>query len=107
MLFYGWSWKIEEEIYANYMSIMLHPSDLPKFRGGSPIQNQILNLLNQLQDKYDLSFIFISHDMKIIQTMADYIIVLKNGKIVEEGEADSIFNFPKEEYTQKLLQSII
>tara|TARA_R100000008_G_C3572131_1_gene162850 strand:- start:23 stop:685 length:663 start_codon:yes stop_codon:yes gene_type:complete len=43
VLFYGWSWKIEEDIYANYMSVMLHPSDLPKFRGGSPIQNQIIN----------------------------------------------------------------
>ena len=71
------------------------------------IQNQILDLLNQLQDKYDLSFIFISHDMKVIQTMADYIIVLKNGKIIEEGSANSIFNFPKEEYTQRLLQSVV
>ena len=71
------------------------------------IQNQILDLLNQLQDKYNLSFIFISHDMKIIKAMADYIIVLKNGKIVEEGSANSIFNFPKEKYTQKLLQSVI
>ena len=44
------------------------------------IQTQILDLLNQLQDKYNLSFIFISHDMKVIKTMADYIIVLKNGK---------------------------
>ena len=71
------------------------------------IQNQILDLLNQLQDKYNLSFIFISHNMKIIKAMADYIIVLKDGKIVEEGSANSIFNFPKEEYTQRLLQSVV
>ena len=71
------------------------------------IQNQILDLLNQLQDKYNLSFIFISHDMKVIKAMADYIIVLKNGKIVEEGGANSIFNSPKEEYTQRLLQSVV
>ncbi len=71
------------------------------------IQNQILDLLNQLQDKYNLSFIFISHDMKVIKTMADYIIVLKDGKIVEEGEKELLFNSPKEKYTKKLLQSVI
>ncbi len=71
------------------------------------IQNQILDLLNQLQDKYNLSFIFISHDMKVIKTMADYIIVLKDGKIVEEGNANSIFNSPKESYTQRLIKSVV
>ena len=71
------------------------------------IQNQILDLLNQLQDNYNLSFIFISHDMKVIKTMADYIIVLKDGKIVEEGEKELLFNSPKEKYTKKLLQSVI
>ena len=40
ILFYGWSWMINEKIFKNYTSLMLHPSDLPKFRGGSPIQNQ-------------------------------------------------------------------
>jgi len=43
ILFYGWSWMIDEKIFKNYTSLMLHPSDLPKFRGGSPIQNQIIN----------------------------------------------------------------
>ena len=43
VLFYGWSWKIPVEIVSNYKCLMLHPSDLPKYRGGSPIQNQILN----------------------------------------------------------------
>ena len=71
------------------------------------IQNQILDLLNELQDKYNLSFIFISHDMKVIKTMADYIIVLKDGKIVEEGNTNSIFNSPKESYTHRLIQSVV
>ena len=71
------------------------------------IQNQILDLLNQLQDNYNLSFIFISHDMKVIKTMADYIIVLKDGKIVEEGNTNSIFNSPKESYTHRLIQSVV
>ena len=43
ILFYGWSWKIETEILTRYKCLMLHPSDLPKYRGGSPIQNQILD----------------------------------------------------------------
>ena len=43
ILWYGWSWKVEEEFVINYKSIMLHPSPLPKYRGGSPIQNQIIN----------------------------------------------------------------
>ena len=43
ILFYGWSWKIENEILLRYKCLMLHPSDLPQYRGGSPIQNQILN----------------------------------------------------------------
>ena len=42
ILFYGWSWKIEEKIFSNFNCFMLHPSPLPKFRGGSPIQNQII-----------------------------------------------------------------
>ena len=71
------------------------------------IQNQILDLLNELQEKYSLSYIFISHDMKIIRAMSDYILVLKDGKIIEEGDSEDIFNYPKNNYTQKLIQSII
>lgn len=47
VLFYGWSWIISEKIYNNFNSIMLHPSALPKYRGGSPIQNQILDGLTE------------------------------------------------------------
>ncbi len=43
VLFYGWSWKLPVEVISTYRCLMLHPSDLPKYRGGSPIQNQILN----------------------------------------------------------------
>jgi methionyl-tRNA formyltransferase len=42
ILFYGWSWEVSHEIYSNYRSLMLHPSPLPKYRGGSPLQNQII-----------------------------------------------------------------
>ena len=57
--------------------------------------------------KYDLSYIFISHDLKVIKAMSDYILVLKNGKIIEEGDSDKIFYSPVHSYTKNLLQSVI
>jgi len=71
------------------------------------IQNQIIKLLNKLQLKYQLSYIFISHDINVIKAVSDYIIVLQKGKIVEEGDVKKIFNSPNTNYTKKLLQSII
>ncbi len=70
------------------------------------IQNQILELLSSLQKKYNLSYIFISHDMKVINSITDYIIVLKKGKIIEQGITKEIFNNPKQNYTKQLIQSI-
>ena len=70
------------------------------------IQSQILDLLNDLQKKYNLSYIFISHNMKVIQAMSDYIIVMKNGIIAEEGITEKIFNNPQISYTKKLLQAV-
>jgi len=71
------------------------------------IQNQIIKLLNDLQLKYQLSYIFISHDINVIESVSDYIIVLQKGKIIEEGQTNEIFNFPKNDYTKNLLSSII
>ena len=71
------------------------------------IQNQIIQLLNSLQRKYQLSYIFISHDIKVIKAVSDNIIVLQRGKIIETGNANNIFNFPKSNYTKNLLSSII
>ena len=71
------------------------------------IQNQILQMLNDLQKKFDLSYIFISHNMNIIKAMSDYILVLRNGKVIEEGNANEIFVEPRTEYTKKLIQAIL
>jgi len=71
------------------------------------IQNQILNLLNDLQQELDLSYIFISHDMRVIRAIANKIIVLKDGLIVEENFSKNIFLSPKSEYTKKLISSVI
>ena len=67
------------------------------------IQAQILDLLNSLQEKNKLTYIFISHDLKVIKAVSDFIIVMKDGKIIEKGEKNQIINNPRNEYTKKLL----
>jgi ABC-type microcin C transport system duplicated ATPase subunit YejF len=71
------------------------------------IQNQILDLLQNLQEKYSLSYIFISHDMNVIRSVSDKIIVLKDGKVIEKGSAESVFGKPINNYTKALINSII
>ena len=71
------------------------------------IQNQILELLKKLQEKYSLSYIFISHDMNVIRSVSDKIMVLKSGKLIEYDNADSVFRYPKNEYTKNLIRSVI
>lgn len=67
------------------------------------IQAQILKLLQKLQQSHGLTYLFISHDMKAVRTMADEIAVMKDGKIVEKGAAEDIFNNPQHLYTQNLI----
>jgi microcin C transport system ATP-binding protein len=71
------------------------------------IQNQILDLLQNLQEKYSLSYIFISHDMNVIKSVSDKILVLKTGKVIEYDNSKDVFNNPKSDYTKKLLNSVI
>jgi len=71
------------------------------------IQKQILDLLNNLQNKYSLSYIFISHNMKVIESISDYIIILEKGEVVEEGETKIVFNRPQKTYTKQLLSSVL
>jgi len=70
------------------------------------IQAQILNLLQELQEKIGLSYFFISHDLAVIRHISDDVAVMQNGKILEYGDAEKIFTQPKNSYTQKLLASI-
>ena len=70
------------------------------------VQSQILNLLDSLRAKYQLSIIFISHDLSVIHYISDEVIVMKDGKIVERGVADQIITSPQEAYTQELVNSI-
>ncbi|MEI6455199.1 MAG: ABC transporter ATP-binding protein [bacterium] len=70
------------------------------------IQAQVLNLLNDLKSQLGLTYIFISHDLSVVKYMADRLIVMKEGKIVEMGDADQIYKNPREEYTRLLLEAI-
>ena len=69
------------------------------------VQSQIVNLLLDLQMKHKLSYIFISHDLKIVKSISDKIIVMKDGKVIESGSKDRIFKSPKSQYTKNLLNS--
>jgi microcin C transport system ATP-binding protein len=67
------------------------------------VQSQIINLLQRLQREHDLSYIFISHDLKVVRAMADQVIVMRDGKVVEEGTVESIFEDPQDDYTKSLI----
>ncbi|MEJ6781321.1 ABC transporter ATP-binding protein [Aminobacter sp. Piv2-1] len=71
------------------------------------VQKQIVELLRKLQADHDLSYLFISHDLAVVRAMSDYIIVMKQGKIVEEGPTDEIFGNPREAYTKTLMAAAI
>ena len=68
------------------------------------IQAQIMELMQKLQEELQLSYLFISHDINVIYKMSDRIMVMKDGKIVEIGEKEELFYYPKEEYTKLLLK---
>jgi peptide/nickel transport system ATP-binding protein len=70
------------------------------------VQAQVLNLLQDLQDEYGLSYIFISHDLAVVKYISDRVMVMNDGAIVEMADSDEIYRHPREEYTRKLLSSI-
>lgn len=70
------------------------------------VQGQILNLLQDLKSEMDLTYLFVSHDLKVIRHIADRIAVMYRGKIIEIGTVDDIMNHPKEEYTKKLIATL-
>ncbi len=69
------------------------------------VQAHIVDLLRELQQKHDLAYLFISHDLKVVRALSNYILVLKNGKVVEEGPAERVFTDPQAAYTKALLSA--
>ena len=70
------------------------------------IQAQILNLLKDLQRDFGLTYLFISHDLAVVRTMSDRIAVMNQGKLVEVGTADQVYQEPKDEYTKALFAAV-
>tara|TARA_Y100000590_G_scaffold364139_1_gene422321 strand:+ start:76143 stop:77744 length:1602 start_codon:yes stop_codon:yes gene_type:complete len=90
-------------------AIILRPRfivlDEPTSSLDATVQFQILRLLKDLQEKYNLSYLFISHDLNVIRSISDRVMVIENGSIVEMDTTKNIFRYPKQEYTKTLLKS--
>ena len=92
-------------------AMVLHPKfvvlDEPTSALDVSVQVEIIDLLRELQQKHDLAYLFISHDLRVVRAMAHDLIVMKNGKVVESGKAADIFASPKAEYTKTLLEAAL
>ncbi len=70
------------------------------------VQAQVLNLLKDLQDEFGLSYIFISHDLAVVKFIADEVLVMRNGDVVEQAPTQALIQAPREEYTRRLLGAV-
>lgn len=92
-------------------AMVLHPKfvvlDEPTSALDVSVQAQIVDLLRELQQKHDLSYVFISHDLRVVRAMAHDLIVMKDGQVVESGPAADIFANPQHDYTKTLLDAAL
>lgn len=92
-------------------AMVLHPKfvvlDEPTSALDVSVQVEIIDLLRELQEKHNLAYLFISHDLRVVRAMAHELIVMKSGKVVESGKAEEIFNNPQEPYTKTLLDAAL
>ena len=70
------------------------------------VQAQVLNLLQDLQDEFGLSYIFISHDLSVVKYISDVVLVMQNGQVVETADSDQLYASPQTDYTRNLLNAI-
>lgn len=70
------------------------------------VQAQILNLLKDLQEEFQLTLLFIAHDLAVVRHMSDVIVVMHHGKVVEQGDADEVCENPRHDYTRRLLDAV-
>jgi microcin C transport system ATP-binding protein len=71
------------------------------------VQAQIIDLLRGLQQKHNLAYLFISHDLRVVKAISHQVIVMKNGKVVESGATPDVFDHPRETYTKTLLAAAL
>lgn len=71
------------------------------------VQAQIVDLLRALQEKHNLAYMFISHDLRVVRAMAHHLIVMKDGRVVEEGPAKTVFENPQQQYTKALMEAAL
>jgi oligopeptide transport system ATP-binding protein len=88
-------------------AMILHPKlvvlDEPTSALDRSVQKEIVDLLRDLQNAHGLAYVFISHDLAVVRALSDEIMVMKSGKVVERGNAEAIFEKPKQTYTQELI----
>jgi microcin C transport system ATP-binding protein len=88
-------------------AVVLEPEvlvlDEPTSALDASVQQQVLALLAELQQRHGLSYVFISHDLAVIRAMAHRVLVMKDGEIVEQGETEALFAQPQQAYTRELL----
>jgi peptide/nickel transport system ATP-binding protein len=70
------------------------------------VQAQVLNLMQELQDRFGLAYLFISHDLAVVSLMCDELIVLQHGRVVERGATDAVLRAPREAYTRRLIDAV-
>ncbi len=71
------------------------------------VQAQILKLLKEIHDEFNITMLYISHDLEVIQALCDRVAVMETGKIVEIGQTEEVFNNPQHPYTKKLLEAAL
>ena len=71
------------------------------------VQSQVVDLLRELQAKHDLTYLFISHDLKVVRALSNRVLVMRAGKVVEQGEVEQIFEAPKTDYTKALMAAAL